>query len=146
MSKELVEKLTDDWIEQWLLERLGKGNRFEQFNRQFCKDLLADATPIIQKAAEEHNSVAISEAYFRERNDGLTILKANVEEAKKAERARIFKQLEDYFPEAVFRIKAVITKEEWQALKGEVYRQTLHELLEIDPNEDGLKSPKGYGV
>ncbi len=53
MSKKdgLVEKLTDGWIEQWLLKRLGKGNRFEQFNYQFCRDLIADATPIIQKAA-----------------------------------------------------------------------------------------------
>ncbi len=47
-------KLTDDWIEQWLLKRLGKGNRFEQFNHQFCKDLLADAAPIIQKARDNY--------------------------------------------------------------------------------------------
>ena len=60
MSKEdnLVEKLTDDWIEQWLLKRLGKGNRF---NRQFCKDLLADATPIILKAvSHQRNLLATS--------------------------------------------------------------------------------------
>ncbi len=33
----------DEWIEGWLLNRLGSGNRFEQFNRQFCKDLIRDA-------------------------------------------------------------------------------------------------------
>ena len=31
------------WIEEWLLNRLGTGNIFEQFNRQFCKDLIKDA-------------------------------------------------------------------------------------------------------
>ncbi|KKN12659.1 hypothetical protein LCGC14_1014090, partial [marine sediment metagenome] len=25
---------------QWLKDRLGEGNRFEQFNRRFCKDLV----------------------------------------------------------------------------------------------------------
>lgn len=30
--------LTDEEIEAWLLNRLGGGNRFEQFNRQFCRD------------------------------------------------------------------------------------------------------------
>ena len=31
--------LTDAEIEMWLEHRLGSGNRFEQFNRQFCQDL-----------------------------------------------------------------------------------------------------------
>ena len=28
------------WIERWLKDRLGPGNKFEQFNRQFCYDLI----------------------------------------------------------------------------------------------------------
>ena len=31
--------LNDEEIEQWLKERLGSGNIFEAFNRDFCKDL-----------------------------------------------------------------------------------------------------------
>lgn len=30
------------WIEDWLKNRLGEGNVFEQFNRQFCYDLIRD--------------------------------------------------------------------------------------------------------
>lgn len=30
------------WIERWLKNRLGPGNKFEQFNRQFCYDLIKD--------------------------------------------------------------------------------------------------------
>ena len=32
-------KLAEGEIEAWLLNRLGEGNVFEQFNRRFCKDL-----------------------------------------------------------------------------------------------------------
>lgn len=43
----------DKWIERWLFNRLGEGNRFEQFNRQFCKDLINDYKPIIEKDEKE---------------------------------------------------------------------------------------------
>ncbi len=54
--------MTDDWIEQWLLKRLGKGNRF---NRQFCKDLIADTAPIIQKAVEERIINAVTDELYK---------------------------------------------------------------------------------
>ena len=65
MSKELdelVAKVTDGWIEQWLLKRLGKGNRF---NRQFCKDLIADATPIIRKAEGDKVLDAVTDELWK---------------------------------------------------------------------------------
>jgi len=31
--------ISDEFIEEWLRNRLGEGNRFEQFNRKFCQDL-----------------------------------------------------------------------------------------------------------
>jgi len=34
--------MSDKAIEAWLLNRFGEGNRFEQFNRQLCKDLCRD--------------------------------------------------------------------------------------------------------
>jgi len=34
--------IIEEWIEEWLRNRLGEGNRFEQFNRRFCKDLISD--------------------------------------------------------------------------------------------------------
>ena len=37
-------------VEQWLKNRLGEGNAFEQFNRGFCEDLAHAA----QKKALEH--------------------------------------------------------------------------------------------
>lgn len=37
----------DKWIENWLSNRLGEGNVFEQFNRRFCRDLIDNATKLI---------------------------------------------------------------------------------------------------
>jgi len=41
--------LTDKDIEEWLYNRLGPGNVFEQFNRDFCKDL---ARAAVKKVVE----------------------------------------------------------------------------------------------
>ena len=40
--------LNDEWIEDWLLNRMGPGNAFEKFNRQFCRNLIDDASVLIR--------------------------------------------------------------------------------------------------
>lgn len=41
--------LSDEEIEKWLLNRLGEGNRFEQFNRRFCRDLAQAQLDVVIK-------------------------------------------------------------------------------------------------
>ena len=47
--------LTDKDIEEWLYNRLGPGNVFEQFNRDFCKDLARAAVKKVVEYLEKHN-------------------------------------------------------------------------------------------
>ena len=50
LVKSHLKRLNDEEIEVWLLNRLGEGNRFEQFNKHFCRDI-SQAT--IDKIKEE---------------------------------------------------------------------------------------------
>ena len=45
--------LKDEEIEEWLKDRLGEGNRFEQFNRRFCKDLAKTQDQLTLKGVKE---------------------------------------------------------------------------------------------
>ncbi len=45
-------RLTDEEIEAWLFDRLGGGNKFEQFNRLFCQDF---AKAQLKKVVEWRN-------------------------------------------------------------------------------------------
>ena len=45
--------MSEAQIENWLLDRLGVGNRFEHFNRQFCKDFAQFLAEISFKAGEQ---------------------------------------------------------------------------------------------
>jgi len=39
MTDKELKVMSPEEIEQWLLNRFGRGNRFEEFNRGFCHDL-----------------------------------------------------------------------------------------------------------
>jgi len=45
--------LSDEEIEEWLLNRLGQGNVFEQFNRRFCEDFSQATLSSVKEQLEE---------------------------------------------------------------------------------------------